>query len=315
MPVDRKLRLDAAAIALVMTCCLIWGVNQVAAKVALAEWPPLLQAGLRSLGAAVLVALWCRWRGIALLTRDGTARAGVLAGLLFAAEFACIFIGLQHTAASRMAVFIYLCPFFVALGLPLVARGERVGLAQAAGLALAFAGVLLAFGESFGPAAADAPRQWLGDALGVTAAMLWALTTLVVRGSRLATVAPEKALQWQLVVSGCALTAAGLAAGEVLPSSPSAQAWGLLGFQVAVVTFASYLAWFWLIRHYPVTPLSAFTMLTPVFGLAAGVALLGEPATPQLLLALAAVCGGIALVHRAAPRPSAPRPPHQETSP
>ena len=42
-----------------------------------------------------------------------------------------------------------------------------------------------------------------------------------------------------------------------------------LAFQIVVVTFASYLVWFWLLRHYPATRLSAFTLLTPVFGLLA----------------------------------------------
>jgi drug/metabolite transporter (DMT)-like permease len=74
--------------------------------------------------------------------------------------------------------------------------------------------------------------------------------------------------------------------------------WAALAFQTVVVTFASYLVWFWLVRHYPATRISAFTLLTPVFGLLAGVTLLDEPVTLRLLLALAAVSCGIALVNR-----------------
>jgi drug/metabolite transporter (DMT)-like permease len=73
---------------------------------------------------------------------------------------------------------------------------------------------------------------------------------------------------------------------------------GSLAFQTVVVTFASYLAWFWLLRHYAATRLSAFTLLTPVFGLLAGVLILGEPVTARLLVALAAVSLGIALVNK-----------------
>jgi drug/metabolite transporter (DMT)-like permease len=69
-----------------------------------------------------------------------------------------------------------------------------------------------------------------------------------------------------------------------------------------VITFASYLVWFWLVRHYPATRISAFTLLTPIFGLLAGVLLLGEPLTMRLVVALAAVCAGIALVNRARPK-------------
>jgi drug/metabolite transporter (DMT)-like permease len=71
-----------------------------------------------------------------------------------------------------------------------------------------------------------------------------------------------------------------------------------MAFQTVVVCFASYLLWFWLIRHYPATQLSSFTLLTPVCGLLAGVLLLHEPMTPRLLIALVTVAGGIALVNR-----------------
>lgn len=294
---DRKTQLDGLAVVLLVTCCALWGVNQVATKVALAEIPPLMQASARSLAAAVLLAAWARWRGIPLWRNDGTARGGLLAGALFAVEFACIFVGLQYTAASRMVVFIYLAPFVVALGMPFISRHERLRPAQLLGLVTAFAGVVWAFFEGFDAPAAG-PRQWLGDALGLAAALLWGLTTLVLRGSRLSTAAPEKTLLWQLAVSGVLLALASLLAGERLVVMPGPASLWPLAFQTVVVTFASYLVWFWLMRHYPATRISSFTLLTPIFGLLAGVLLLGEPATLRLLLALGAVVAGIALVNR-----------------
>ena len=294
---DRKTHLDALAVSLVVLCTALWGVNQVATKVALAEIPPLLQASARSLGAALLLALWARARGITVWRHDGTLGAGLLAGLFFAAEFACIFIGLQYTTASRMAVFIYMAPFVVALGMPLLAPSERLDRWQGLGLAAAFAGVVWAFADGF-TAPVAGPKQWLGDALGLGAALLWGLTTLVLRGSRLATAAPEKTLLYQLLVSGLALAAAAAAARETWPTALTGASLWPLAFQTVVVTFASYLTWFWLLRHYPATRLSAFTLLTPMFGLLAGVWLLGEPVTARLLLALLAVSLGIALVNK-----------------
>jgi drug/metabolite transporter (DMT)-like permease len=298
---QRKTRLDTLAVVLLLGCCAIWGLGQVAAKLTLAEIPPLMQAAVRSLGAAVLLLAWSRWRGRAawqaLWQRDGTLPSGLLAGLLFAAEFGCIFVGLQFTSASRMVVFIYLAPFVVALGMPFIARSESLRPAQLLGLVIAFGGVVWAFYDGFMHPQLG-PRQWLGDALGIVAAVLWGLTTLVLRGSRLGSAPAEKALLMQLAVSAVALGVASLAAGEVLPARLSSAALWPLAFQVVVVTFASYLVWFWLVRHYPATRLSAFTLLTPVFGLLAGVFLLGEPLTTRLLLALAAVCAGIVLVNR-----------------
>lgn len=298
---ERKTHLDTLAIGCLLLCCALWGLNQVATKLALATVPPLTQAAIRSLGAALLVALWARGRGIPLDVSDGTLRGGVLAGLLFALEFGCIFVGLQYTSASRMVVFIYLAPFVVALGMPVVAKTERPDAVQLMGLATAFAGVAWAFAEGWSaPGAGD--RQWLGDALGIVAAILWGGTTLVIRCSRLATAAPEQTLLYQLAISGVALAVAAVAAGERWPNDWNLAAIGLLGYQTVIVCFASYLLWFWLIRHYPATRLSAFTLLTPLLGLWAGVVLLDEPLTARLLAACAAVAVGIAVVNRPARR-------------
>ncbi|MDP2007620.1 MAG: DMT family transporter [Rubrivivax sp.] len=305
---NRKTHLDATAVLLLVACSALWGVAQVAAKVGLAEIPPLLQAGLRSLGAALLLLAWSRARGLPVLQADGSTRAGLLAGSLFAAEFACIFVGLQYTSASRMSVFIYLAPFVVAVGMPFLVKSERLGPLQLAGLALAFAGVVWAYAEGFQQPAAG-PLQWLGDALGITAALLWGLTTLTLRGSRLARALPEKTLLWQLGVSGVALSAASLLRGEAWPPSWSTLSLATLAFQTVVISFASYLAWFWLLRHYPATRISVFVLLTPVFGLLAGVGLLGETLTPRLVVALAAVCAGIALVNRPQRRVNVVTPP------
>ena len=145
---------------------------------------------------------------------------------------------------------------------------------------------------------AAGPRQWLGDALGIGAAVLWGLTTLVLRGSRLSTAAPEKTLLWQLAVSGLLLTAAAPLAGESWPAVLTAKSLLPLAFQTVIVSFVSYLVWFWLLRHYPATQAASFTLLTPIFGLFAGAWILSEPVTARLLVALATVAGGIALVNR-----------------
>jgi drug/metabolite transporter (DMT)-like permease len=182
--------------------------------------------------------------------------------------------------------------------MPFIARSERLNAAQVGGLALAFGGVAWAFAEGFA-APAVGPRQWLGDALGVAGAVLWGLTTLAIRATGLAAAPPEKTLLYQLGVSALVLAGLAMLAGESSKGDWSTLTWGALAFQTVVVTFASYLAWFWLVRHYPATRLSAFTLLTPVFGLLAGVLLLDEPLTVRLMVALVAVCVGIAVVNLA----------------
>jgi drug/metabolite transporter (DMT)-like permease len=294
---ERKSQLDALAVASLVTCCFLWGLNQVAAKAALPEVGALWQAALRSSGATLLLWLWSRGRGIALFDRDGTLAGGLVAGALFAAEFVCIFIGLQFTTASRMVVFIYTAPFVVALGMPLVSPAERLRLVQAVGLVLAFAGVAWAFAEGFSRPAAG-PRQWLGDGLGVLAGVLWGATTLAIRASKLTHASAEKTLLYQLAFSALLLLAGALATEPAPLHALSPLAWSSLAFQIVIVSFATYLVWFWLIRHYPATPIASFTMLTPIFGLVLGALLLAEPITARLLIALATVATGIFLVNR-----------------
>ena len=298
MTTSRKLHLDRTAVLGVLACCALWGLNQVAAKAAMSEIGPLWQAGLRSLAAALLVWLWAAARGIKLWERDGSLPGGLLAGALFGLEFACIFIGLQYTSASRMVVFIYLSPFVVALGMPFISRAERLNVRQIGGLLLAFGAVAWAFSEGFTGHASGSPLQWLGDTLGLLAAVLWGGTTLAIRATKLSRASAEKTLLYQLGISGLGLCLAALIVGELLPLAWSARLIALFSFQAVVVSFASYLLWFWMVRHYPATQLASFTLATPLFGLLAGAALLGEPITLRLGVALVALATGVLLVNK-----------------
>jgi drug/metabolite transporter (DMT)-like permease len=286
-----------AAFALMVLLCAIWGFQQVAIKVAGAGVSPLLQVSLRSAIAAVLVFLWMRLRGQPLAARDGSFRPGLLAGALFALEFICIFVGLGYTSASRMVVFLYTAPCFTVLGLHLFVPGERIGWRQGAGVLLAFLGIAVAFGEG-GAATASMPQRWFGDLLGLLAAIFWAATIVVVRGSPLARISAAKVLLYQLAVSAVVALPLSLLAGEegIRGELTPAVLLALLYLGV-VVAFASYLAWFWLLTKYLASQLMVFAFLTPLFGVAFGVLLLGEPMSLLFGLAAALVVAGIVLVN------------------
>ena len=281
--------------------CALWGGNQVVIKLTNAGISPVLQAGLRSAGAALLVWAWSARRGVRLFQSDGTLAPGLLAGALFAAEFALLYWALEFTAASRAVIFLYTAPFVVALGGQWFVPGERLSALQAAGLVAAFAGVVAAFADRL---AVPAKHELIGDAMALAAGILWGATTVVVKASRLVRVSANKTLFYQLAVSAAALPPVSLALGERGVFDPTALVLGLLLFQTAVVAFASYLAWFWLVKHYPAGRLAAFTFLTPPFGVLAGGALLGERVTLLHGLALALVAGGIYLVNRPAAAPA-----------
>lgn len=293
---ERKQHLDSLAITLLLACCAFWGFQQILIKSIVGEVPPLWQAALRFVGATALLWAWCAWRGIRLFERDGTLRAGLLAGALFASEFACIYLGLRDTAASRLTVFLYTSPFVVAVLLPRFVPAERLRTVQWVGLVIAFAAVAVAFSEGF--TGQSTPRQLRGDALGLAAGVLWGLTTLVIRSTKMATASAEKTLFYQVAVTAAVAPLLSLFLGEPWSLQYSGYAWLSLALQTVIGAFASYLAWMWMLRHYPATQLSSFTFLAPLFALLFGVMLLGEKLTPQLLLALAAVAVGIVLVNR-----------------
>lgn len=272
----------------------LWGFQQVAIKLTAPDVSLVMQAALRTVLAAVLLLAWARWRGIALFSRDGTLAAGVGAGLLFGGEFVFIYGGLEHTAASRMVVFIYLAPIVTALGLHWRVPGERLARGQWAGVLLAFAGVALAFGDGF---LAARGATLLGDFFGVVAAVLWGATTVLIRASSLARASAAKTLFYQLAVSAPLLLAASLAMGEpgVVQLTPFALA--SLVYQGAIVAFASYLVWFWLLTRYLAARLSVLSFLTPLFGMLSGVVFLSEPLSAHFALAALLIAAGIALVN------------------
>ncbi|WP_047197213.1 DMT family transporter [Caldimonas brevitalea] len=294
---ERRTHLDPRAVVLLLLCCVLWGLQQIVAKATLPLMAPLAFAALRSALAALLVWAWAGWRGTPMWRADGTLPGGLLAGVVFGLEFICIYLGLGYTDASRLVVLVYLAPFVVAIGMPFITPTEKLSPRQVGGLALGFAAVALAFSDGLGGHPAGSQR-WVGDALAVLAALLWGATTLTIRASRLSVAPPEKTLFYQLAVSAVVLAVASAVRGEAWPSVWPPALWASLFFQSVVVAFASYLAWFWLVRHYPATQLSAFTFLTPLFGLLFGWVLLDEVVTPELLLALGGVAAGIWLVNR-----------------
>ena len=288
--------LDAMATAVMVMLCLSWGFNQVATKLAIHDIPPLMQATIRSVVAALLIAGWCKLRGIPIFTRDGTLVAGIISGVLFAGEFMLIYQGLVYTTATRGTLFLYLSPFFVVVGARIVLPVDRFSPAQWLGLALSFAGMGLAFGL---PTPAVDPRQMLGDVMMVGAALFWAATTLLTKASALNRVTAEKTMLYQLVVSAPIMAVAAFVFGERITQAPSALALGALAYQTVWVVSVTFVVWFALIARFSANRLSAFTFLTPLFGVTAGHLVLGEPLTAAVAAAVALVAGGLVLVNRA----------------
>jgi len=286
--------LSLGAVALMMVLCLSWAFNQIAVKLAIADIPPLLQATIRSAGALPVLLLFARLRGVKVFERDGTLGPGLLAGLMFGVEFVLIFSGLLYTSVSRAVVFLYTAPFFVALGSALI-LGERLRAAQWTGLALCFTGVALAIGV---PQANVDANVLLGDLMEVGGGALWGATTILAKATRLRFAAPEKALGYQVAVSVPVLGLSAWLAGETIARMPGPFALSLMAYQAIWVVGTTFTLWFALVQRYSASKLSAFTFITPLFGVVASYFILHDQLTPVFGVAALLVIAGLFLVNR-----------------
>ncbi len=294
--------LSPGAVALMLVLCLSWGFNQVAVKLALPDIPPMLQATIRSAGALIVLFLIARIRGVKMFERDGTLRAGLLAGVIFGFEFLLIYRGLLLTSASRAVVFLYTAPFFVAFG-SFLFLGERLRASQWGGLALCFAGVALAIGI---PQADVDANVLLGDLMVVGGGALWGASTLVVKATALIKAPAEKGLAYQVALSVPILGLAAWIFGENLTRVPGPLALSLMVYQAVWVVGLTFLIWFELVKSYSASKLSAFTFITPLFGVVASYFILHDTMSLAFGAAALLVIAGLYLVNRRGPASPVP---------
>ena len=286
--------LSPGAIALMLMLCLSWGFNQVAVKLVLPDVPPMLQALSRSAGAVPVLLIIGWLRGTKFFERDGTLWAGVANGIIFGIEFVLIYQGLLYTSASRAVVFLYIAPFFVGLG-SYIFLGERLRAAQWAGLTLSFAGVALAIGV---PQPNVDANVLYGDLLMVCGGALWAATTLVVKATPLIRAPAEKGIGYQVAVSIPIFLLAAWFKGETITHMPSALSLSLMAYQAFWVVGLTFLLWFMLVKTYSASKLSAFTFITPLFGVVASYFILHDSLTVAFGVAALLVIAGLYLVNK-----------------
>ena len=293
-----KSQMDAFGAISLTGFALLLAFNQVLIKLVNDGLQPVFFAGLRSVGGALVIFAWMKFRGLSLTIAPGTIPAGLLIGAVFAFEFVCLFWALDLTSVTRTSVIFYTMPMWLALAAHVLIPGERLTPMKSAGLLLAFAGVVVALtlrGEAAGE------TSLLGDVLALLGAMAWAGIALCARATKLREVRPEVQLLWQLAVSAPLLLLASLFFGPLL-RDPQMIHWAGLGIQIVVIVSAGFLFWLWLLSIYPSASVAAFSFLTPVFGVTLGWLVLGEDVGPGILIALVLVCGGLVLVNRPARR-------------
>lgn len=284
---------------LVVTFCLIWSSAFSAAKIALADCPPLLLLTARFLiaGAVVLglaAATGMNWRGLS--RRDLLALAGL--GIANNALYLGLnYVGMRSISSGLSALIVSTNPVLTAL-LAAAVLGERMTWRKAAGLLLGVGGVAFIV-ENRIAGGIDSPTGIL-----FTIAALLSMVGGTILFKRLA---PNGGL-W--IGNGVQNLAGGLvlvpfaftleSVGEVVPT------WSLiisLAYSALLVSVVGYLLWFHLLTSCGATAASAYHFMMPPLGMLFGWLLLGERVAFADLIGIVPVALGIHLVTRPAAPP------------
>jgi drug/metabolite transporter (DMT)-like permease len=284
--------LDLRAAILVLMLCIIWGFQQVALKGVATNVAPVMQLAIRFGGASIFFGLWVLIREGRRAFADGTLPSGLLMGLLFSLEF--IFAGqaLVHTTAAHSVVFLYTAPIFTALGLQFLPE-ERLSGLQWTGIGIAFLGMVIAFlGWSVRPAL----QLLTGDLLALLGGVSWGATNVVLRRGRVGNAATAKTVLYQVATATLVLGVFAAATSQARVELSRMTILALL-FQTLIIAISSYLIWFWLLRHYLTSRLMLLSLLTPLFGVIFGAALLGDPIELRFALGALLVLTGVLIVN------------------
>ncbi|NQV03807.1 MAG: DMT family transporter [Bacteroidia bacterium] len=271
---------------------MLWGFNAVTIKVSNAGIAPVFSAGIRSVIAVIALAIWMRMKKVPLFPSN--LSDGVVVGFLFGAEFACLYASLLYTTASSAWILLYATPFFHAVGAHFFLKGDRLTVYKTSGLILAFIGIIVLLSKHFG---VPSRVGLVGDLLAFTAAALWALTTIYIKRRLVGSVSFNNTLFYQTIFSIPILFLISFLMKETPIDHLDGAIVLSVVFQGIVVAFISYLLWFYLVHEYPVSRLSAFTFLTPVFATISCVVFLHEPLTWKLSVSLILVSLGIYVVN------------------
>ncbi len=291
--------MDVYGASLLVGFSVILGLNQALVKLVNVGFAPVFQSGLRSACAFILVLAYALIMRKRLSVRDGSLGLGIINGLLFSGEFCLLFLALDLTSVSRVSLFFYTMPLWVAVGAHFLIPGDTLNARRVLGLALAVAGISLVLFDGSDADATGGARASIGfgDILALLASLCWAGIALLTRTTRLSEVTPEMNLLYQLAVSAIVLLLIAPLFGDTI-REPTAVILVIFAFQVIVVAAIGFVVWFWILSIYPVSKMASFSLLTPVFGIFSGWLIFDDALPANFIAALLLVGAGLILVNR-----------------
>lgn len=270
-----------------------WGLNWPAMKLLLQQLPPWFARGSAGLTAALVLA------SIALLRGDSLRVPLPQFPRLLALSMSNVFawmgfatLSMRWLDAGQAAMLVYTMPVWAML-LAWPISGQRPSARASAGLLLCMVGLWLLLGTR---SAALGAGVWVGVGFALASAVLFAFGTVALRP--LAELAPLPNLAWQLALGCLPMVLIGVVWEQPRLGEVDRAGWLLMAYMTAVPMGLCYLSWFAALRRLPPASASVATLLTPVIGVLAAAATLGEPLGARELGALALTLGGVALALR-----------------
>ena len=264
--------MPAADAALVALFVFLWGSAFNAAKVVVAEWPPLWGLALRFLATAPLLYGLMRLSGQRLPQGADLGRVGLMGLLGTGGYLAFSWMATARVPSGLVAIIAATVPLFVAFG-EVALQGRRFAPRAWAGLVLGWAGVAL-LGSARVAGGLEA-----GEALGFVLALLGAAS----QAAGLLAFAPARGRVplWAATFGQSAVSALLLLPlAMIFEGSPPTRAEvpTLLGFAYSVLAIGvgGYALLFVMLRRFPASTASALQLLAPPVAALIGWALLGE---------------------------------------
>ncbi|MHB8612312.1 MAG: DMT family transporter [Candidatus Dormibacteraceae bacterium] len=278
-------RPDSKVLAAFTAMVLIGGANFVAVRLSDRGLAPLYGAGVRFLGAAVLLCVLLAWRRIALPTREqlkGTLLYGVLG---FAASYACAYLALVSLSAGVAAVIMGSVPLITLL-LAVAQRIERFRLRGLVGATIAIAGIVVLVGA---PSRAHIPVSALFLMLG--AAFSASESSIVLK--KYPTGHPMATNTVAMAFGGVLLLGLSVVSGEhwSLPASPTT--WVSLMYLVVLGSIGLFGLFLFTLKRWTASRVSYMFVLTPIVASGLGAALTGEAVTAAMIVGGITVLTGV----------------------
>lgn len=296
---------DLAALLVVV----IWGVSFPIKKLALTEIDPLAFTFVRYLGMVALgwgVLLWRRRRGHPLGVDRADLPRLALAGILGYTFYILLStVGLSYTTAFSTGLLIGTAPLFAALLLHLLGL-EQIRAAQAVGLGLSFAGVVVFLSEKV---TAGLSMASLGDLISLAGALFFAAYS-VANKPLLKRYPVSVFMAWTSTIGAAPILV--LAAPSALRQDwghVSAAGWASLLWTIVIPVYVAWSIWAWVIARTSVGRTTVFMYVVPVAGGVTSMLLHGESFGGLKLLGAVVILAGLSVARRSAAA-EAPRPPH-----